>query len=357
MNSSRLPSFYTHAAAIIFSTWLLLTIAGLVHAAQGLVPCGTSSTQPCTVCDIFILVQNVINFIVESLVMPLAVLFLLYGGILMLLPGFGGEKSVSMYQRGKKVLTNTVIGIIIVFLAWLAIDTVIKILGGKIASDFQSSEYMPWNAIQCTGQMFQPPSEPQPGATPPATTSPPVSPLPPPPSVERDVASSIANAILRSPNVILSTSGDCLNERGERVYARTTITEVADRRELLTVCQNGCRCSTAQQCQQAPRCTLTSTVMVSTELLAAIYTVGQSERFIVSSITTGDHSPLSCHYSGQCVDIIPVDRTVQNFERLRNEFQRAGGEARCETANGRLYNSCLAVPSGEIISHLHISFR
>lgn len=69
------------------------------------------------------------------------------GGFMMLMPGLSGEKGAGSYSKGKKIITNTLLGIIIVFLAWLGIDTLMKAVHG-----FQYNEgggFGPWNAIQC----------------------------------------------------------------------------------------------------------------------------------------------------------------------------------------------------------------
>lgn len=97
----------------------------------------------CTACDIFGLVQGVLNFLWWDVSIPLATLMIIYGGFQMLLPGLGG--AASAHEKGKKVLTNTVIGILIVFFAWLAIDTIIKSLSeGEFVKKFG-----PWNKIEC----------------------------------------------------------------------------------------------------------------------------------------------------------------------------------------------------------------
>lgn len=99
---------------------------------------------PCTACDFFALIQNILNFIWWDLSVPIATLMLIYGGFLMVVPGVGGEKSAGQYIKGKKVLTNTVIGLLIIFVAWLMIDTAIKAVGSL------NSNFGPWNQIQCT---------------------------------------------------------------------------------------------------------------------------------------------------------------------------------------------------------------
>ena len=79
---------------------------------------------------------------------------LVYGGFLMIIPGIGGEKSAAALTKGKKVITNALVGIVIVFFAWLLIDTIIKLLAdptnigsGKTAEILKVLG--PWNEIKC----------------------------------------------------------------------------------------------------------------------------------------------------------------------------------------------------------------
>lgn len=136
---------------------LLATALPYDAAAKGLIPCGGGSPEPaCEPCHIFVLTQNILNFIwglppyTPGLVLPIAILMLAVGGFMMIIPGVGGEKSVAMYTKGKKVLTNTMIGLVIVFLAWLTIDTIIKALAGQNIGERKVAEiFGPWNQIKC----------------------------------------------------------------------------------------------------------------------------------------------------------------------------------------------------------------
>lgn len=111
----------------------------------------TTLGKPCTLCDLFPLLKNMLDFIFYYVSIPLAALLLAYGGFLMLIPTFGGEQSVAMYTKGKKVLVRTIAGILIIFFAWLGIDTIIKLVGGKILAQggFEVQGFFPWNKVTC----------------------------------------------------------------------------------------------------------------------------------------------------------------------------------------------------------------
>ena len=94
-------------------------------AAKGLVPCGVSCS--CTIENIFEMIGRVYHFIVWNLATPLAVLAVLVGGILLMVssgnPGLAG--------RGKSILTIAIIGLVLVFLSYLIIDTLLFALTGN----------------------------------------------------------------------------------------------------------------------------------------------------------------------------------------------------------------------------------
>ena len=88
-----------------------------------LVPCGREGAPPvCNLCHFWQLGSNIINFLIFGLAVPLTIILFIWAGVLLLTSG-GSEERI---KTGKKVFTNTVIGIVIVFTSWLIIDTAIK---------------------------------------------------------------------------------------------------------------------------------------------------------------------------------------------------------------------------------------
>jgi hypothetical protein len=108
-----------------------------------LVQCGTTKNpNPCTLCDIFKLVQTIINFISVGLFI-LAPIFIVVGGLMILLAG----AKPSNLETGKSIIKNAIIGVIIALLAWVVINTLFNTLVSEDKSKFPG----PWNTIQCTG--------------------------------------------------------------------------------------------------------------------------------------------------------------------------------------------------------------
>jgi hypothetical protein len=88
-------------------------------SANGLVPCG-GADDPCTLCDFFVLINNVIKFVMIQLVPPLAVLMILIGGVMY----FMGGISSTMLSQAKSTFTAVVIGLLIVYTAWILVNTI-----------------------------------------------------------------------------------------------------------------------------------------------------------------------------------------------------------------------------------------
>lgn len=121
----------------------------------GIVPaaCRLGSTQTCTLCHFGILVINFTSFLMENIAFPATVLLVAISGIVIITAG----PSETRQTLGKTILTNTVIGILIVMLAWLGVDTIIKILTGNISTTSTAkfygipSNFGPWNEINPDG--------------------------------------------------------------------------------------------------------------------------------------------------------------------------------------------------------------
>lgn len=106
--------------------------------AEGLVPCkGTE----CTFCHFFQLISNIVRFITWDLAMPIAVLMFMYGGIIFLTAG-GSEDKV---KQGKGIITQTLVGLVIVFIAWILVNTVVTIL----ATQTEGFNPQTWYKFQC----------------------------------------------------------------------------------------------------------------------------------------------------------------------------------------------------------------
>ena len=116
---------------LFVSVLIVLFFAPLFISAQGgLVPCkGTD----CTFCDLIKLVENIVNFL-WSLAAVVAGAMLVYGGFIMMTAG-GDQGKV---KEGKGIITQALIGFIIMFVAWILINLVLSVIAtGEVSLRWQ----------------------------------------------------------------------------------------------------------------------------------------------------------------------------------------------------------------------------
>ncbi|HDH31272.1 MAG TPA: hypothetical protein ENH26_00675 [Candidatus Wolfebacteria bacterium] len=121
---------------LILAIVIAIVIVNVSIAQAGLVPCGTSTTNPCTWCDLGQLIANIIDFLVKIAIV-IAVVFIVWGGFIIMTAGGSPERA----KNGRDIIKSAVIGIIITLGAWLIINTVIKLV--------LQADIGPWNQISC----------------------------------------------------------------------------------------------------------------------------------------------------------------------------------------------------------------
>ena len=105
-------------------------------SAAGLVPFGGRDEAPCTFCDLFKLGQNIINFLVV-ISSILAVAFIIFGGIMMMI----GSSSPEKLKGSKNIIWSAIIGLIILSCSWVILNTFFHLMTGGLN--------WPWYQIQC----------------------------------------------------------------------------------------------------------------------------------------------------------------------------------------------------------------
>lgn len=105
--------------------------------AEPLVPC---DGVDCQSCDFVELINRIVRWFIE--IMPiLCGLVVVYAGVQMVTSG-GNESARS---HAKSMLTNVLIGFVLLLTAWLIVDTIMKTF-------VDNSKVGPWNQIQCVEQ-------------------------------------------------------------------------------------------------------------------------------------------------------------------------------------------------------------
>jgi len=123
-----------------------VSFAGMPDFNGPFVICGTSTTDPCTLCDIFKMAQLIIDTIIGFLGFIAVPFLIVVGGFMILLHG----ASPDLVTKGKTVIKNAIIGFIIALLAWTIINMIFLALAGGdngVGKIFNA----PWNEIKCEG--------------------------------------------------------------------------------------------------------------------------------------------------------------------------------------------------------------
>ena len=123
----------------------------------GLVPCGRScddptteivESAPCTLCHLFVLFKRIVDFLTVNVVFPLTVLMFVVGGVIFLTAAGSPER----ITQGRNILTTAAIGLIIMLIAWLIVNTVlVSTTTGHLPRPGEVGTILgkPWNKIEC----------------------------------------------------------------------------------------------------------------------------------------------------------------------------------------------------------------
>jgi hypothetical protein len=106
-----------------------LIVLPLIASAAGLVPCGPGTAKPtCQLCDLFVMFQKIVNFIIFDIVPPLAALMVAIGGFMWIFAM--GE--AAKIDQSKKLFMGVGWGLIIIYGAWVIINTFFWVIGATV---------------------------------------------------------------------------------------------------------------------------------------------------------------------------------------------------------------------------------
>ncbi|MBP9710877.1 MAG: TrbC/VirB2 family protein [Candidatus Pacebacteria bacterium] len=128
---------------------LALLLIPVAAYAQGLVPCTGAMT--CDICDLGKLMQNIINFMLVGIAVPLAALMFAYAGVLY----FTGGSDPHRIARARKIFKNVLTGLLIALSAWLVVNTIMTVVFSK---DFFTDSK--WFELQCVSNTTATPGRP-----------------------------------------------------------------------------------------------------------------------------------------------------------------------------------------------------
>lgn len=123
---------------------------GKYDPAKGLVPCGTTANPtPCNLCYLYILIRNILDFLMWYIAPIVAVLAIGIAGFKILISG----DNPGSRNKGFEIIRTTVTGLVIMFAAWVVMNEALLFFtqpsdSAKPAKILQS----PWNEVKCSVQ-------------------------------------------------------------------------------------------------------------------------------------------------------------------------------------------------------------
>lgn len=109
----------------------IVPIVGLgQQEGQGLVPCGNPGQAPCQLCHFFLMFKNIFDFILFRIVPIVAVFLVAIGGFMFVFAytGVAGQGE-TMLNQAKELFKAVIIGIVIIYSAWLLINLFFMLIG------------------------------------------------------------------------------------------------------------------------------------------------------------------------------------------------------------------------------------
>ena len=123
--------------------FIFIPVFSNAKSSKPLVPCGTETygngekvdgidvsyqvKNPCGFNHIFDLINNVVDFLLFTLALPLAAIMFAYAGFLFMFSGIQPEQRT----KAKKIFGNVAFGFILAVAAWVIVHTILTILGYK----------------------------------------------------------------------------------------------------------------------------------------------------------------------------------------------------------------------------------
>ena len=127
------------ATGVLVLLCILLPFVAFAQLPDEIVPC---DGVDCTVCDVVTLAQRLLNAGIYIAVFLSAILFAWAGWRYVTAGGDSGKAT-----QARETFTNVLIGLVIILVGWLVVDTIMKTLVNE------SGDFGPWNQIcSSTGQ-------------------------------------------------------------------------------------------------------------------------------------------------------------------------------------------------------------
>ncbi len=144
---------FIYMRKILFLSVILLStivFAGQVYA--GLVPCGLSQDDPnmpgnqtvrCQLCHFFTMAERIVDFILFTVVPPLAILLVVVAGSFFIFSGY----DPSLIAKARAMLSSIGIGLLILYGSWMLVGFFFGLIG--LANTDLGNSIRNWFTFPC----------------------------------------------------------------------------------------------------------------------------------------------------------------------------------------------------------------
>lgn len=138
------PRFFFKKLLLVVNFLLagfLFLLPAAAAAQTDFVTCSGSLTDPCSACDLVAMMNTIIGWLMAVAVI-IATMLIAYAGLKLAT----SRGDVTRRESAKAIFINTIVGLALLLLAWVLVDTIMKVLLD------QEGEIGVWNEITCDPQ-------------------------------------------------------------------------------------------------------------------------------------------------------------------------------------------------------------
>jgi hypothetical protein len=124
-NNMKKENLFKICLLIVFFLFLGNEALAAAGCNSEIVPCKGTDTDPCSLCKMFQLVNNIIMFVMTCLAPIVATLMIAIGGLYLLT----SRGDPGAYTKAKDRIQASVAGLVIMFVAWIFLNTFFTYIG------------------------------------------------------------------------------------------------------------------------------------------------------------------------------------------------------------------------------------
>ena len=110
---------------------MLFSFAQIANAQEGPIPlvrCDLTGENACTLCDLFKMVDRIIDLALFTIAPLLAVVMIAIGAFMMIM-AYAGSAGPETINKAKKLFASIAIGLLIIYSAWAIVYLFLMVLG------------------------------------------------------------------------------------------------------------------------------------------------------------------------------------------------------------------------------------